>query len=374
VTGSHTNVELQGSAISVSSSMRKSIKCFDLCAGIGGFRAGLLASQAVNAVIVGSCEIDQQSIRTYRAMFNTGNEPYVNDLLSVTRFRGEEGLSILRKTNDRSQKIRDQLPRFDLLTAGFPCQPHSLMGNRRGRHDARGTLFYDIAEVIRAMEPKYFILENVRAIKSVNSGRFYADITEKLEKDLGYNLKVWELNALDYGVPQIRRRLFFVGSRDHIPDAPPPNGSVAKGQYESTWHLLERDVDEKYYLSERILKTILKDQHKGYHRKADINRLIARPLTRTMHKMHRASQDNYYSDTFIKGKFDPATKQVILAEIHEDRIRRITPREAFRIQAFPSNYVESAVLSGVSDTQLYMQAGNAVAPPMVTAVVDHLLR
>jgi DNA (cytosine-5)-methyltransferase 1 len=126
-------------------------------------------------------------------------------------------------------------------------------------------------------------------------------------------------------------------------------------------------------LSAKILETILKDQHKGYRRPALINRLTARPLTRTMHKMHRASQDNYYSDSFIQGTYDAVTDAVTMASIESDRIRRITPREALRIQGFTETAIDAALTTGVSDTQLYMQAGNAVPPPLVEAVLGHLI-
>lgn len=353
------------------SQRRKTITAFDLFAGIGGFRAGGLAAKKVQVTFAGSCENDVHSARTYRAMFDPRSEAHVEDLCSLTRRPGEGAIKSFLKSAARSQKIRDNLPAFTLLTAGFPCQPHSLMGNRQGVNDDRGSLFFDIAEVLKAVSPPHFILENVRAIKSVNDGRLYADMLRVLQDDLGYNLRVWELNAADYGAPQTRRRVFFVGSHGPLPTVPPPTVSPQIRPYPSVWHLLERSVPEKYYLSERILLTILKDQHKGYRRKAEINRLIGRPLTRTMHKMHRASQDNYYSDAFINGQFDAATGSVSFAPHGEDRIRRITPREAFRIQTFPEELIERAVASGTSDTQLYMQAGNAVPPALVTAVIDH---
>jgi len=351
----------------------KTITAFDLCAGVGGFRAGSEAISGLKIKFVGSCEIDPYSNRTYKAMFRSEEELQINDLRSVTRFPNEQDLIRLPYRQERLRKIRDLLPSFSLLTAGFPCQSHSLMGNRLGEDDERGSLFYDIAEVIRAAEPRHFILENVRAIKSVNAGSFYEGILATLQTELGYTVRVWELNAADYGVPQTRRRIFFVGSKGRLPDVSPPTVPRSNAQYATVWHLLEKKVDEKYYLTERILKTVLKDEHKGYRRKADINQIIARPLTRTMHKMHRASQDNYYSDAFVHGNFNEDTGTVTLAKTGQDRIRRITPREAFRIQSFSNTLTERAVASGVSDTQLYMQAGNAVPPRLVQSVIEHTL-
>jgi len=238
--------------------------------------------------------------------------------------------------------------------------------------DERGSLFLDIAEVLRAMRPKRFVLENVRAIKSVNGGQFYTHVLDVLQHDLGYNVRSWELNAADYGIPQVRRRLFIVGCDGALPDTPPPTVPFSRRTYASTWHLLERSVDSKYYLSTRLLRTIMKHQHKGYKRKADINRLVARPLTRTMHKMHRASQDNYFSEDFIHGTYDEVLRVVHPARIPNPRIRRITPREALRIQSFSEKQIDRALETGVSDTQLYMQAGNAAPPFLVRAVVAHM--
>jgi DNA (cytosine-5)-methyltransferase 1 len=341
------------------------LRTFDLFAGIGGFRAGALRSRNPQLEFVGSSEIDPYANKVYRELFGPNGELHVPDIRDITQ--SASGAKDPRR-------VKAALPSFDLLLAGFPCQPHSLMGNRQGLEDERGTLFYDIAQVLRAVEPRHFVLENVRAIKSVNEGRLFRQILTVLRDQLGYNLRLWDLNAADYGVPQIRRRLFFVGSYDALPTDPPPRIPLKRQRYPTTWHLLERGVDRRYYLSSRILSTILKHQHKGYSRRAEINRLIARPLTRTMHKMHRASQDNYYSDAFIEGVFDETSWSVTLARRGRKRIRRITPREALRIHAFPENLVERAVGLGISDTRMYMLAGNAVPPALVRAVVRHAFR
>ena len=348
------------------------LRAYDLCAGVGGFRVG--ASQALGDGIefVGWCEFDPYVQRSYRAMYSPNGDSHIEDLTCVTRLPGEVGGQPIQMGSvERNDRIRGELPSMDLLLAGFPCQPHSLMGKRRGKSDSRGELFYDIAAVIDAMRPKHFVLENVRGMKSVNDGRYFRDILDTLRERLGYYVTILELNAADYGVPQVRRRVFLIGSEDEKDVGTPPTVQPEERHYQSTWHLLDRRVDERYYLSERILRTILKHQHKGYSRKAEINRLDARPLCRTMHKMHRASQDNYYSDAFINGQF-MADGTVRLASDGESRIRRVTPREAFRIQSFPEDLIDLVVASGNSDTRLYMQAGNAVPPSLASAVVREI--
>lgn len=352
----------------------RSIRAFDLFAGIGGFRTGCRMALGREVEFTGFAEIDTRAVTTYRAMYDVRRELHVQDLTSVTRRKSSDTIEPSKRPLATPRAIRGSLPAFDLLLAGFPCQPHSLMGNREGVKDERGSLFFDIAGVLGAMRPSHFVLENVRAIKSVNGGDFFKQMVHVLRDVLDYNVTIWELNAADFGIPQVRRRLFIVGSYGGLPDEPPPQPRKSVSIYPTTWHLLERQVHDKYYLSSRLLRTILKHQHKGYKRKAEINRMLARPLTRTMHKMHRASQDNYFSDDFIQGDYDATLGVVHRARMRESRIRRITPREALRIQSFPDSQIERALGTGVSDTQLYMQAGNAAPPMLVGAVVRHLLR
>lgn len=355
------------------------LRAFDLFSGIGGFRAGA-ESQKVKKLVeidfIGFSEIDKYAVKTYTANFDTKYEKFVDNIEKVTKLEENEVLEEATPVNaERMIKINSHIPDFDILFAGFPCQSHSLMGNRKGVEDDRGELFYSIREILRAKQPRFIVLENVRAIKSVNEGRFFAYIKDCLENELGYNLTILDINSSDFGVPQTRRRTFFVGvlnpPNEYFLDYPlsiDPNERL----YATTWHLLEREVEAKYYLSEKIKKTILLDEKKGYKRRAEINKLVARPLTKTMHKMHRASQDNYYSDDFINGKFDGNLGVVIPALTGSESIRRITPLEAFRIQGFKDEFVFNAKAAGVSDTRLYMQAGNAVTVTVIESLLESL--
>ena len=354
------------------------MRVLDLCSGIGGFRIGLDLSNYCDSAIEYTCfsEIDKYATQGYKAMFGCKDEIELGDIQLHTRFPEELGLEgVLPNRRNRKKVIEERIPDIDMLFAGFPCQPHSLMGNRKGNSDARGNLFYDIYEVLKVKKPEYFVLENVKSLISVNDGKFYEEIVEILTKKLKYSIQVLVLNASEFGIPQTRRRIFFVGSKSKKLKNLNIEGqkvSIENADYKSTWHLLEREVDPKYYLSEKILKTILKDQHKGYSRKAEINKLIARPVTKTMHKMHRASQDNYYSESFVKGEYEEDTKSVIPDPNSNGKIRRLTPKEALRIQSFPEEYIDNLINSGLSDTRLYMVAGNAVPPLMVKAVLNSL--
>ena len=138
--------------------------------------------------------------------------------------------------------------------------------------------------------------------------------------------------------------------------------------------MLDKEVDKKYYLSEKIKKTILSEGTGGYKYKPDYNLLVSRPLTFTMHKMHRASQDNYYSDSFINGFYDNKSKLVVELQNGKNKIRRITPKEAFMLQGFDKNFINKALKAGLSDTRMYMLAGNSVPTKMVSAVAKQLFK
>ena len=141
-------------------------------------------------------------------------------------------------------------------------------------------------------------------------------------------------------------------------------------------NLLEKSVDEKYYLSERIKPTILSNGSKNFKSKSEINQLIARPLTATMVKMHRACQDNYYSDEFLN---HPNPSKYLEKDIPKDeqakhRIRKLTPLEALRLQGFDEDFCLNASKAGVSNHQLYKQAGNAVSVNTVYSIIHYLVK
>lgn len=354
------------------------MKIFDLCSGIGGFRLGVELSEKIpDYQVEAFSDNDDYAVKGYISMYNEGSkEVSLGDVQKYTRFENEYAFEgQLERSKKRTRIINETIPYIDTLFAGFPCQPHSLMGNRLGNSDSRGNLFYDIAEILRVKRPSHFVLENVKSLVSVNCGEFFKEIISILSSQLKYSVKTFIVNASDFGIPQTRRRVFIVGSLEKDISQlslEPYKVQLSNAEYPTTWHLLEKTVDSKYYLSDKILKTILKSQHKGYSRKAEINKLIARPLTRTMHKMHRASQDNYYSDSYINGEYSPSKGIVIPAKVEVDNIRRITPLEALRIQSFPEDYAIKLVNSGLSDTRLYMLAGNAVPPKLVSVVLNAL--
>lgn len=238
----------------------------------------------------------------------------------------------------------DSIPEHDILIGGFPCQPFSMMGGQLGFEDTRGTLFFHIAKIIERKKPEIVMLENVRRLKTHDNGNTYKVIKNVLENELGYKVYDMVLNSADYGVPQTRNRTFIVCFKNQSADFVFPTSIPLEKTMQD---LLEKDVPDKYFLSERILKTVMSYGTKKWHAKPEIDLSVARPLTATMAKMHRASQDNYVTD---RGK-----------------VRRLTPRECARLQGFPEDFRIT-----VSDTQAYKQFGNAVTVDVAYQVAKNL--
>jgi len=326
------------------------INFLDLFSGVGGFRYSI-EKVCKNANCVGYSEIDKFALLTYKSNFKIkSTELELGDINNIDI-----------KT----------IPNFDILFAGFPCQPFSLMGKNKGFNDIRGTLFFSIEKILNIKKPKLFLLENVRGLLKNNNGETYKTIIKKLEK-IGYYTLTFVLNSKYYGVPQNRRRVYILGFldkklRDSISIPKKINSKL------TTWHLLEKEVDEKYYLSEKILKTILADGSGKFKSKSEINPIIARPLTATMHKMHRACQDNYFSDSFILGNFNNQNKSVTKKNLGINRIRKITPLEAFRLQGYSDVFVKNAYKNKISNTQLYKQAGNSITINVVESILKEIL-
>lgn len=354
------------------------MKHLELFAGIGGFRQALelLTKDGVMSFQnIGFSEIDKNAVSTYKSCYNPGpNELELGDIVAFT----SDSNNILRLQN------------FDLLTGGFPCQAFSMMGHQKGFGEDRGQMFFrivDILETLKDRKPKYLLLENVKNLYTHDNKRTYRVIREKLE-DLGYQVYDDIFNTADFHLPQKRNRLYIFAST-----VTPQNGVLFNFsapviadyfnsriekfsglKHKTVLEILEVAVDKKYYLSERIKPTILSDGSKGYKSNSEINQVIARPLTATMHKMHRACQDNYYSQDFIESKgVINVAKSATKEELLRMPIRRITPEEAFMIQGFPKEFVERARTAGVSDGALYKQAGNAVSVNIIYAIMLYLI-
>ena len=335
------------------------MKGFDLFSGIGGFHHAAHDLLGKDYETVAYCEIDPKARIAYEATLRGSSPKAFSDVNDIT---GEFDKS--SKTFGNSNHIKKILPDFDILFAGFPCQPFSSMGLRNGMEDPRGILFNHIEAILKIKKPRYFILENVRGIKTIDNGAVMKHIMGQLNL-LGYQTTSWMLNSENYGVPQTRRRIFFVGDLkggnvNINEETPPKEVPISKRRYKSIIDILEKEVDKKYFLSEKIKKTILSSGTGGWKSKPEINKDPARPLTYTMHKMHRASQDNYYDLNYLSNG-------------SKNKIRRITPYEALLIQGFKKNITKKILNLGLSDTQIYKLAGNAVTSTTARSVLSHIL-
>jgi DNA (cytosine-5)-methyltransferase 1 len=256
--------------------------------------------------------------------------------------------------------------KVDLFIGGSPCQSFTLLGYQKGLDEARGTLFYDFARLVRDVRPKAFIYENVQGLLKHDHGRTWK-VVRSVFDSLGYHLSARVLDASEYGIPQRRRRIFVVGFRDEAPDfafpAPRPlaftlqdflEDNTAFGGFRSKAGkiVLKKkpgSVDAKYFLSDKILPGIMCEGTGGFSMNPEIDLPVARPLMSSMHKMHRAGEDNYVTTN--------------------GRIRRLTPRECLRLMGFTDDFKIV-----VSDTQMYRQAGNSVVVDVLAALISEVLK
>ena len=348
------------------------MKHLELFAGVGGFRCAMdLISQDLGLPIetIAYSEIDKNASTTYNANYDTKDELAIGDIVAFTK----------------SSKAMRELPNFEMLSGGFPCQTFSMMGNQEGFEEERGQMFFRIMDIINNRHPRYILLENVKNLLTHDKGNTISVIKSELE-NAGYSVKMDVFNSNDFGLPQKRNRVIIFARRRHIGKFEFSNELVKQSFkgidkkkcslnfFESTIEILDKKVDDKYYLSDRIKPTILSDGSSGFKSNSEIDLPIARPLTATMHKMHRACQDNYYSDIFIKSKgFERPSEKKTKSELAKIRIRRLTPKEAFMLQGFPNDFALNASVAKVSEGAMYKQAGNAVSVNTIYAVLYYLI-
>ncbi len=298
--------------------MTMKIRYIDLFAGIGGFRVAannVFKKHKIASECVFSSEIDEFAQKMYMANF--GEKPF----------------------GDISQ-INGDIPQHDILFAGFPCQPFSIIGNGKGFEDIRGTLFFEIVRILRYTKPKAFILENVKRLKSHQDGYTFKKICGALRK-LGYWIDYKVLNALDYGLPQKRERIFIIGYFKPFNFTWPPK----KPKMKPLDKILEKNVDKKYFASSRIINK-RKSQHKSQH-----NPSI----------WHENKAGNICSYPYSCALRAGASHNYLLVNGE----RRLTPREMLRLQGFPNKFKIV-----VPDSQARKQAGNAVPVNVVQAVLE----
>lgn len=344
--------------------------------------------------IVFAGDIEPNCKKSYFANYEISEEDWFNDIRDFD-----------------ARKYKGQV---DFLVGGAPCQAFSMVGHRLGFEDARGTLFYEFARVVKETKPKVFLFENVRGLLNHDQGRTWHVIHDIFE-ELGYDVKFRVLNSCDYGIPQHRERVYCLGfkkktefkypapielkyimydfledytdskyflkekgikfvtsHKNRIKSYTQINGDIQlcqKRNQQFNWHgdfvfhpqaLDEipdekfdefifdvKDVEEKYYLSEKVAKYVLAGGTKNFKTSTKTDLDIARPLLQSMHKMHRAGVDNYVT--------------------HKGRIRKLTPRECLRLMGFKDSFKIV-----VSDTAMYQQAGNSIVVDVLIALLKQM--
>jgi len=320
----------------------------DLFAGIGGFR---IAMQNLGGKCVYSSEFDEKAKQTYYA--NYGDVPFGD----ITK-----------------ESTKSFIPdNFDVLCAGFPCQAFSLAGKRLGFEDeTRGTLFFEIEDILNRKQPKAFFLENVKGLLIHDKGRTIKTMLEHLNS-AGYDVVTPQIvNAMDFGVPQHRERVYIIGFRKdlgiNINDFKYPD-PLPKEQQKCFNDIMEKDVvSVKYFLSTQYVKTL--KNHRARHEAAghgfgyeiiDKNGVANAIVVGGMGRERNLVIDEKGPDTYI-----PITN--IKGEVNREGIRKMTPREWARLQGFPDNFKIV-----VADASAYKQFGNSVAIPAIQATAKQEL-
>jgi len=385
----------------------------DLFAGIGGFR---LALERAGHTCVGFCEIDKFARQTYKANFNTEGEVEWHDITAVT-----------------DEDVR-QLGSVDIITGGFPCQSFSVAGKRGGFNDTRGTLFFEIARIARILKPRYLLLENVKGLLNHAGGDTFFTILNTLA-ELGYWWEYQVLNSKDFGVPQNRERVFIVGHLGGEPRRKVFPITGTNGQAIKQVSTMQGGGLEPKILTPKRTeygKTIRKDYEGGKITESRHNmtrlepredgisntittvqkdNLLAIPVLTPDRAEKRqngrrfkepgepmftlTSQDRHGVMKIKKvGNIYPSggqgghlyetngiapcvtghrtNSQGWIREPNGYEIRRLTPLECFRLQGFPDSHHDKAKAAGVSDSQLYKQAGNAVTVTVVYEIAKRL--
>ena len=318
-------------------------KSIDLFAGIGGIRLGFDQAFGNNIKTVFISEWDKKAVETYKANFND-NIDVVGDITKVDE---------------------KDIPDHDILLAGFPCQAFSLAGHKRGFEDARGTLFFDVARIIKKHKPKIVFCENVKNLVNHDGGRTFQTIKNILE-GLGYVVFYKVLNSKNFGVPQNRERIYIVAFRKDIA----PEKFIFPEKTDDTKvikDIVEEDeVSSKYYLSTAYLASLKrhKERHAskgngfGYEIRESnsvAGAIVCGGMGRERNLIIDERLTNFTPVTHIKG------------EVNREYVRKMTPREWARLQGFPNDFELV-----VADTHLYKQFGNSVTVPVIRAIAEQI--
>ena len=347
------------------------MRIVSLFSGIGGFELGIRNSK-LDGEVVFSSEIDKHATASYLANFDNNN------------LQGD-----ITKISEKD------IPDHDLLVAGFPCQAFSIAGMQKGFFDTRGTLFFDVARILKEKQPKYFLLENVKNLVAHDGGKTFKTIIQTLN-EIGYTIDFTIINSLEAGLPQNRERTYIVGikngkSAKKVADKRSKKINDLKSNFEYTgfdffgtleFHnpqkyivdILEEDRSLKYMITNDHIVEFLKYNNFQEDCKCqdkiiklfDLPRNVWNDLER-----QRRVYSIYGLSPTILARSD--TTKVFIQRQNEPYIRKFSPRENFRLQGFDDEFIDN-ILKTVNMTQQYKEAGNAVSPPVITGIINHFIK
>lgn len=319
----------------------KKFKAVDLFAGIGGIKLGL-------------------QLAGFDVIYSNDNDPYCK-LTFETNFPGSKF-----DNRDISSVSMDEISDHDLLAGGFPCQPFSMAGHKKGFDDPRGSLFFTVAKIIKAKQPKAFLLENVKNLKSHNNGESLKCILDVLRNKLGYYVPdPAVLNSKDFGLPQNRERIYIVGFRDNIPfEFPTPLTNT-----QSVADILEkRQVEEFYFLSQKYYEGLANHKARHQAKGSGFGFEILDPsgISHALVVGNMGRERNLIQDSPRIGFYPENTNKAIAR--NNLGVRKLTVRECARLQGFPEWFTFP-----VSRTQAYKQLGNTVSVPVIKEIAIKIL-
>jgi len=303
-------------------------KIIDLFAGIGGIRLGFEKAFKNKVNFVFSSEIDKFAQTTYYA--NYQDMPH----------------------GDITQIDAKDIPSHDIILAGFPCQAFSIAGHRKGFEDTRGTLFFDVMRIAEYHKPKLIFLENVKGFKNHDKGNTFKIVKETLE-GLGYKVFADILNAKHFGVPQNRERIYIIAFLDNTINFDFETIKKIK-KISKLGHILDKNIDMKYTISDKLWA--------GHQRRKIEHKAKGNGFGYSMF-----NEQAEYTSTISARYYKDGSE--ILIEQKDKNPRKLTPREAGRLQGFPNSFKIP-----VSDTQSYKQFGNSVAVPVIEELAKEIYK
>ena len=285
------------------------------------------------------------------------------------------------------------IPDHELLVGGFPCQAFSIAGKQKGFNDTRGTLFFDVARILKEKQPKYFLLENVKNLVAHDNGNTFKTIITTLN-EVGYTIDFTIINSLEAGLPQNRERTYIVGvlgeepsqvkfdKRNKVIDELKKtfdyrgfdffNSLTFNNPQKHIIDILEVTKDKRFMITNDLVVEYLKNNNYIESGKTEDKIVkifdLPREVWNDLDRQRRVYSIYGISPTIL-ARSD--TTKVFINDNGDKYIRKFTPRENFRLQGFDDDFIDN-ILKTVSMTQQYKEAGNAVSPPVITGIVNHL--